>query len=735
MSNRPPRQLLIDRIAAALAQLYEQVQRCFQQATGGSDKLLLRGCLRDLLGLSRWSGNTDLHQQLVLLERLSRALYSDSRAARERVLLPMFRLLLRVNDAPRRQLAVCFWQRLDLLAATPVASVHEPRAEQADLLQILRGVRPFLPAAGRNALAVYVDAAAQPGLEQLLQQRLQALAAACGRSDWTLTDFVHSGMARQCRELTQLASYVGTYYVGTHYVGPRYVGAHFAGAHYGAALGQLEAQLLSLHVRGQRPAPAVLQQWLVYISSLALGKVPTEPAESVREAEPAESVEPVPAEKALAVITTQPQSAGSLVLDADTLDILRAELGCYIEHLRQELTALAPAGEQRVSARLLLVSGKLVWVLHAVGQLLLSELAQCLHQVYLQYWSLRLPLPADLLELSASFRHALARLQQEPRQQCCEAATVHALMSAVLVHWPSTSERPAQSVSLPSSDGKGWQTLLVSAVPGYLATACEGLLAAEAEWFTQLAQFPRRAAQLQQELRLLEQGMAAMKMPAVEEFCALLLDVYTHVRLPLPNAAVPGPLLWQARQQLILMLDRAAAGLDPLPDPGISNALTDWLTQADARLGQFVERQPSDPQWLQLKLAYFLRQTSKLLGRPLRLCLQQGQGACQLRPHQQQAVVAALFTLLRWTLLATEADMALRRKAHKPLAIALGIELALEGAGQCRVRLTDDSALVLPDQKQLARLQKTAGALVHSLGCTVQAEQLRCFSFLVELTS
>ena len=717
MSNRPPRQLLADQIVAVLAQLVEQVQRCFRQATGGSDKVLLRGCLRDLLGLSRWSEDKELHPQLVLLERLSRALFSDSRAARERVLLPIFCLLLRLNDEPRRQLAVLLRQRLDLLAAMPVASVHEPWPEQVDLLHIYRGLRRFLPPAGRHALAVDVDAT-QPGLEQLLQQRLQALATACSRSNWTLTDFALSGMARQCRELTQLGCYAGT--------------------GYRAILCQLEAHLLSVHARGQRPAPALLQQLLVHISGLALGKVPVETA--------------------LAALTAQPAPTDGLVLDTDTLDILRAELGRYGEHLHQELTPLAQVRGPHVSELLLLVSGKLVWVLHAVGQRLLSELAQCLNQVYLQYWSLRLPLPAELLELSASFRHALAGLQQEPPQQeppqqeppqrpqpqWREAASVHGLMSAVLVHWPSTSGQseqtvslPSQPMSIPSSDRQRCQALPLREVPGYLATTCNLLLAAEVAWFMQPAQFFQRAAQLQQELRLLEQGMAAMKMQGMEEFSALLLDVYTHLRLKLPSAAIPGPLLWQAQQQLILMLDRTAAGLAPLPghlpDADVSNGLTHWLAQADARLARAVERQPHGPQWLELKVAYFLRQTSKLLGRPLRLCLQQGEQGCQLRPLEQQALVTALFTLLRWTLLGTEADMALRRKAHKPLAIALGIELALDVAGQCWVTLSDDSSLALPDQKQLARLEKTAGALVHSLRCSVLAEQLRCFSFQVEL--
>jgi hypothetical protein len=261
-----------------------------------------------------------------------------------------------------------------------------------------------------------------------------------------------------------------------------------------------------------------------------------------------------------------------------------------------------------------------------------------------------------------------------------------------------------------------------------LAARLRVIPALEPLWCRDVAGWRKESGELASELHLLEQGAAALRLAALEHYCAALLEVL-HL-LPIQNG-FPAALLQQARDCLLEMLDRAALWLPPLPDPAHVCALQAWLREVGAGLPQALQHcTPGSEHWLRLEIEHYLRPAAGILDRSLRVHL----AAMAALPDQVScaALLQAVQVLLRWLLSCSEADMHERREQGLPQAMRLTLRVELctaehSGPGW-RLLLFDAGGSLLPDQRQLRRLARKAGAA--EVQCRVVCGEGRHFTLL-----
>lgn len=392
---------------------------------------------------------------------------------------------------------------------------------------------------------------------------------------------------------------------------------------------------------------------------------------------------------------------------ADSADL---ELVAGFSALRQWLQESATDDGLAVNEALLFESLRLAWVLEAQGQPLLAGLLRVFHELCSAYWYRCLPLP---LTLQAVVRELLEACGTgtEPVEPLCVAGW----LSELLAGWPPEAQLalPA-SVQVRDAEGRLLPPCRLEDLPARLAEALGLVPEAGAAWYLGPEQWQAQAPELERDLILIEQGAAALRLSALERYCALLLEVRQLLSCAV-NLPFPAGLLRQCHEALLAQLDRAAQWLEPRPAEAHVAAVQDWAQRATAALAETAG--------LQARLLQVLRPAARLLDRSLRLRLNPPPGVAET-PAGEQCFHAAL-ALLRWLLACSDADMRSRRSSGLPQAL----DVALHCPEPRRLLLEEPWSGRLPDTAELRRLQRKTGAL--SLTCHPLPGGGRCFDLLL----
>jgi hypothetical protein len=628
-------------------------------------------------------------------------------------------------DAVRSELSALWQAWLERVLATLQATGARSTAGQAAALDQLQLLRRFLQLEPLPCLqlAEHAPPHAGAGLQQLcellqcqlllrqpqgtgvapgtavllqaLQQGLLALAQACRHSDWTLGSCVATGLARQCRELTLLGAFAGD-------------------ADLAQQLLLLEAQLLLWHAAA--PAPSIQQQATMQKQLLALARGRVDLCRVLRE-----QAAPVRATATVLPEAAQPEC-------------------CALAVLLQS----AQVSAAEVDATQMLACYRLAWVLQAAERSMLAQVGLFNYQILVQHWQQRARLPPPVQHLLAAWLEQV----QQPAEQGAELpgsaahSSLLSLLGAALAAWPEplgTAAAPApplqaghpslqpEQAMLLALPAAGSTALSMRQLPEYLAASLSVLLQVEESWFVDRASWQCCSTLLYQELQLLEQGAAALRLAGLEHFCSLLLGLYAQVLAPIPQGLWPAALLWQVHHHLVALLDRAALWLEPVPNATALAALEDWLQQGEERCTTLLQHAARVPAGLRLAsaLTAFGQQAGRLLGRPVRISLdlpgawitQPATTAAAGFPDDLQApLLHALQEILRWLLLQHQSSAEQRRSRRQPLATVIAIAVKQLGADACAVDVLERGVLELPGSKALQRLQRSLGPAVEALG-------------------
>ena len=587
----------------------------------------------------------------------------------------------------RSELALLWQAWLERVLAALLATNARSTQSQSAVLDKLQGLQRFLPLTQAPTLLLAEESPSQPGngvprlcellkcqaqlrqrdadtempVMQPLQQGLLKVAQACRHSDWTLASCVASGLARQCRELTLLGGFLGN-------------------AALARQLAMLEAQLLLWHAAPE--PPSVLQKAVIQKQLLALMRG----REDVFR---------------LLQLQTKPAAEPVSVLSADA-----EQHEC--EHLMALLQPALVTGAE-VTETLMFACYRLAWILQALGRRSLAEAGLLSYHLLVRHWQQRAVLQAPVQMLLAAW---MEQIVLQVAQQVATAALPDAaldlplLLGEAIACWPGKTNGVVQS-------GPGRKD---AGSPEILASSFSALVQVDAAWFADRSSWQRGVGLLQRELQLLEQGAAALRLSALEQFCSLLLGVHAQLHVSLPQGAWPGGLLLRAHRELVALLDRAALWLEPRPDADTLVALRDCLQQGEERCIALL-RAPQDaaPELrLACSLALFGQQAGRLLGRPVRIQLD---APAAIQVDLEAELLRAVQEILRWLLLQHESSAELRRSQHLPLASTIAVTLLPQDDAACAVSVLETGSRGLSGGKQLQRLQRSLGVAVEALCC------------------
>lgn len=383
------------------------------------------------------------------------------------------------------------------------------------------------------------------------------------------------------------------------------------------------------------------------------------------------------------------------LLQAAQTDLARHR--CQLQPFLQ--LAAAQPGSVLLPQPLLMLHYRLPWLLQAVGQPGLSRLAHLWQRCLLLHWQLRRALTPELLALLA----ALSALLDLSQWRSLTAGQITDAMLQLLQEWPSVQKHGVASV--PLLIGNAAAPVPLVGVPELLAQSFAVLNRAEASWFGSAAEFARHADALTAELKLLEQGAAAVKVQAVERFCSLLLALQHKASQSLADRDFPAQLLWRGHCHLLELLDEAAAWQDPQADTHLLAALQAWQQQdvheplppwpdSAATAGMTANE-------LAQRLSLFVDKLAQTLEHPLRFSM-------SIAPTLPAALLplceSSLQPLLRFLVLEQVQETGVRRQAHRPLATSLHLRLDTCDDG-VTVELREDGCERAPDHQALKRLR------------------------------
>lgn len=618
-------------------------------------------------------------------------------------------------DEVRHELSVLWQSWLELVLAALVGSNARNTDNQAVALGRLQVLLQFLFVAPETAFSIaetvprqqvggisqlcdllqcqaqlrHDDAVPTSDLRQQLHQCLLKVASACRHSDWTLAGCIATGLARQCRELAQLGTFAGDAAL-TH------------------QLVTLEAQLLLWHAAPQ--PPSIAQQTLVQKQLLALTRGHADLCRILH-------------------LQASPPPQPVHALPADIAQEECAQLAALLQ------PALVPGA--CTTETLMFACYRLAWVLHAMGQLVVAEVGLLVYQLLVQHWQQR----AHLLEPEQLLIAAWLKQVDLPGSVADQPdaganrrfAGVQDLLSRLsdaVACWPGTPRGAGQSrqdghePDSPNLDNalfavpaaRNGKVPSIRHLPEYLAASLSVLLQVDAAWFSERSAWLRCADLLYDELQLLEQGAAALRLSELEQFCSLLLGVYVRLQANLPQAPWPGAILWRAHHELVLMLDRAALWLEPLPEADTVAVLRDCLQQDEERCMALL-RAPHDAGpalRLSCAMALFGQQAGRLLGRPLRISFD---APAAMQGDFEPELLRTLQEILRYLLLQHESSAELRRSQRQTVATTLLITVLLPDDASCEVAVLETGVRTLPGGKALQRLQRSLGPAVEELCC------------------
>jgi hypothetical protein len=598
--------------------------------------------LPGLRALASWIHVPGLQEQLQVLEKLVKGLMLVGGNSRERILCHLFRVFLRLLHPARRDLQQLLQQRLAQLDAGRQAGLAEPRVPPACPLGLLQQAGEFLRP---HTSPVY-------GIKALLVCRVAAI------------EQLHSVLHYRMQELAEACRHnewtlEACVRSGLARRARQLVQLAAFAPDMLDKLGRLEQMLLRLHLHGGvADQVAALQQVL---QNLILGKYLAEPLELVF---------------GLAAMQDR-------VLVSD--DKTRAELIEVSKKLRHVFLIAREGEEFQVSDFLLRAVDRLGWMLDAVGHYSLGLAAHALAHACLQHWQWRQPIGASMFDKVQQFLLALKDVIDDGD---CSCEPGFNLASSFLAECPE--------------HGQGLEAATHIALN--LANQFEILVVVRKDMFVTRESFLQHSRLLQEELRLLEQGAARVRLRGLEQFTSLLLDIHHLWSVESRESHFPADLLWRGHQQLLAMLDAAALWFEPLPEQELMQQLAEWVRNAELLLGSAAASLSATAlhNSLQVALTAFARKAGNLLGRPVRLMLDVG----EIGAARQLQMVPVLTEVLRWLLLQGTMDANEGSSQHRTRSLVVQIQSRSLPGAKVQTLIADDSGSKLPDQRMRRRLQR-----------------------------
>lgn len=404
-----------------------------------------------------------------------------------------------------------------------------------------------------------------------------------------------------------------------------------------------------------------------------------------------------------------PESGQDNCNDFELLQCVQADLSNHLRLLQTFLhRARAAQGSMLLSHEILVLHYRLPWVLEAAGQHQLSQLMHLWYRCLLQHWHQRVMLSTALVELLADTQHWL----DITRWRSLQYESVTTALLQLLRLWPASAAAGVMTVPLP---GRSRAPVPLAGIPPLLAQSFVTLNRCRTAWFADANTLAQHQTPLVAELRLLEQGAAAMKVQAVEHYCSLLLSLHTALALGVSAARFPAALLWRAHAHLLELLDEAAAWQDPQPDATLVLELMQW--QQSALRSAVTEPAPkalpatTSAETLALRLVLFVDTLAQTVEQAVRLCVDV---APQLTAEQLAACEIPLQPLLRFIVLQQLQEATLRRQSHRPAATTVALMLAA-GHDGVQVELVEHGCERTPDAQALRRLRRRLPDCVRQL--------------------
>ena len=392
------------------------------------------------------------------------------------------------------------------------------------------------------------------------------------------------------------------------------------------------------------------------------------------------------------------------------------------------MLAVSPKSQtSAVSQDLLTYFYKLQWVSLAVNLPQLSSLCGCFWQLLLQHWHHKLALGAATLQVLQTFCTRLESVQTPLEND----VSWWPLQNRLLRLWPALESKDEMPILLLDKKSKNAiypdGLITLARVPQLLSGAFTALVNANRHWFVSYKNLAAHRIYLQQELLLLERGAAAMRLPALEQLCAFLLELHSALDDHTDAETFPAELLWNTHQLLLNMLDQAAAWQDPELDMVLVSRLQSWLGQTLACDKIQIQEPPPvlQPSWLQLsnELTRQVKILAAMMELPVRMVL--AQPSMQLSVPTLQLLEQSLRPLLKFIMLDSTQDGNSRSAVHKP--VINSINISVQAQHQALVVIVEQDSHEPPPPRLLRTLQHKLPRAAGKLTCAVNTGTGRTF--------
>ena len=529
---------------------------------------------------------------------------------------------------------------------------------------------------------------------------LEALIENCIKSVWSLTHFSSSVLPHLCNNLQKIAQFLDD------------------NSMHNSCMA-LEATLITLHACNDEPAADTLDRLLVLIFRLRRGE-----------------------EISAALLAWQAMLSGAEVeaeaveyekdkphrMDETMAAVFVQEVQLYQCYIQNFLLAVSPKSQTAaVSQDLLTWFYKLQWICLAVKCPQLSGLCGCFWQFLLQHWYHKLALGAATLQVLQTLCTRLESMQT-PMEN---VVGWWQLQNRLLRLWPALESKDEMPILLLDKKSKNAiypdGLITLARVPQLLSGAFTALVNANRHWFVSYENLTAHRIYLQQELLLLERGAAAMRLPALEQLCTLLLELHSALDDHADAETFPAELLWSTHQLLLNMLDQAAAWQDPELDMVLVSRLQSWLGQTLACDKIQLQEPPPllQPSWLQLsnELTRQVKILAAMMELPVRMVL--AQPSMQLSVPTLQLLEQSLRPLLKFIMLDSTQDGNSRSAVHKP--VINSINISVQAQHQALVVIVEQDSHEPPPPRLLKTLQHKLPRAAGKLTCAVNTGTGRTF--------
>ncbi len=531
---------------------------------------------------------------------------------------------------------------------------------------------------------------------------LEALIENCIKSVWSLTHFSSSVLPHLCNNLQKIAQFLDD------------------NSMHNSCMA-LEATLITLHACNDEPAADTLDRLLVLIFRLRRG-------EEISAALLAWQAILSGAEAEAEAEAVEYEKDKPRLMDETMAAVFVQEVQLYQCYIQNFLLAVSPKSQTAaVSQELLTWFYKLQWISLAVKCPQLSGLCGCFWQFLLQHWYHKLALGTATLQVLQTFCTRLENMQTPMEND----VGWWQLQNRLLRLWPALESKDEMPILLLDKKSKNAiypdGLITLARVPQLLSGAFTALVNANRHWFVNYENLTAHRIYLQQELLLLERGAAAMRLPALEQLCTLLLELHSALDDHADAETFPAELLWSTHQLLLNMLDQAAAWQDPELDMVLVSRLQSWLGQTvSCDKIQLQEPPPLlQPSWLQLsnELTRQVKILAAMMELPVRMVL--AQPSMQLSVPTLQLLEQSLRPLLKFIMLDSTQDGNSRSAVHKP--VTNSINISVQAQHQALVVIVEQDSHEPPPPRLLKTLQHKLPRAAGKLTCAVNTGTGRTF--------